>query len=301
MCLSRPLSRAVLSLSLRALTGTNQCATGCAVAEPSRDFAPQCPGPVPPVPRWGALGATAPPARGGPGGGTGRDGFNGTGQQRQRQRQRQDGAGDVPGPALAALPGALHLRPEQQHPLRVQAGAADQGIAILLYLAQKFKTPDHWYPADLQKRARVDEYLSWQHVSIRAKGIKLFLSKVLLPLITGQPLPPEKLEFAIEELNVVLKQFEEKFLQDKPFIAGSEVSLADLVALVELMQAVCADYDLFEKRPKLAEWRRRVEEAVGKQLFLEAHQEIMNVKNLTADQFAPEFLDIVKQQLLNQN
>lgn len=60
--------------------------------------------------------------------------------------------------------------------------------------------------------------------------------QVLLPLLTGQPLPPEKLEFATEELNVALKQFEEKFLQDKPFIAGSEISLADLVALVELMQ-----------------------------------------------------------------
>lgn len=59
---------------------------------------------------------------------------------------------------------------------------------------------------------------------------------MLLPLLTGQPLPPEKLEGVTEELNVVLKQFEEKFLQDKPFIAGSEVSLADLVALVELMQ-----------------------------------------------------------------
>lgn len=45
-------------------------------------------------------------------------------------------------------------------------------------MVQKFKTPDHWYPADLQKRARVDEYLSWQHINIRAKGSKLFLSKV---------------------------------------------------------------------------------------------------------------------------
>lgn len=59
---------------------------------------------------------------------------------------------------------------------------------------------------------------------------------MLLPLLTGQPLSPEKLEGVTEELNVVLKQFEEKFLQDKPFIAGSEISLADLVALVELMQ-----------------------------------------------------------------
>ncbi|NXA03446.1 GSTT1 transferase, partial [Sapayoa aenigma] len=153
-------------------------------------------------------------------------------------------------------------------------------VAILLYLAQKFKTPDHWYPSDLQKRARVDEYLSWQHTTIRAKASKVFLVRVLLPLLTGQPLPAEKLEVATEDLNVVLKQFEEKFLQDKPFIAGSEISLADLVALVELMQPVCAGYDLFEERPKLAEWRRQVEEAVGKQLFQEAHEGIMNIKNL---------------------
>ncbi|XP_027569979.1 glutathione S-transferase theta-1-like isoform X2 [Pipra filicauda] len=175
-----------------------------------------------------------------------------------------------------------------------------ESIAILLYLAQKFKTPDHWYPSDLQKRARVDEYLSWQHANIRAKGSKVFLSKVLLPILTGQPLSAEKLEFLIEDLNVVLKQFEEKFLQDKPFIAGSEISLADLVALVELMQPVGAGYNLFEERPKLAEWRRRVEEAVGKELFQEAHEGIMNIKNLTADQFAPELLESFKQQLLKQ-
>ncbi|NWU61821.1 GSTT1 transferase, partial [Pterocles burchelli] len=153
-------------------------------------------------------------------------------------------------------------------------------VAILLYLARKYKTPDHWYPSDLQKRARVDEYLAWHHANTRVKASKVFSFKVLLPLITGQPLPPEKLEGLIEELNVVLKQFEEKFLQDKPFLAGSEVSLADLVAVVELIQPVCAGYDIFAGRPTLAAWRRRVEDAVGKQLFQEAHEEIMNASTL---------------------
>ncbi|KFP74514.1 Glutathione S-transferase theta-1, partial [Acanthisitta chloris] len=175
-----------------------------------------------------------------------------------------------------------------------------ESIAILLYLAQKFKTPDHWYPSDLQKRARVDEYLSWQHANIHAKGSKVFLTKAVLPILTGQALPPEKMEVITEDLNVVLKQFEEKFLQDKPFIAGSEISLADLVALVGLMQPVGAGYDLFEERPKLAEWRRRAEEAVGKKLFQEAHEGILNVKNLTADKFAPELVENFKQQLLKQ-
>ncbi|NXA38021.1 GSTT1 transferase, partial [Eudromia elegans] len=153
-------------------------------------------------------------------------------------------------------------------------------IAILLYLTRKFKTPDHWYPSDLQKRARVDEYLSWQHTSIRTKGSNLFLAKCLLPLLMGQPLPAQKVQGIAEELNVVLKQFEKKFLQDKPFIVGSEVSLADLVALVELMQPVGAGHNLFEEKPKLAEWRGRVEAAVGPELFAEAHQGILKAKHM---------------------
>ena len=53
-------------------------------------------------------------------------------------------------------------------------------IAILKYLAEKFRTPDHWYPADLQKRARVNEYLAWQHTAIRAHGSKVFWFRVSL-------------------------------------------------------------------------------------------------------------------------
>ncbi len=51
-------------------------------------------------------------------------------------------------------------------------------IAILLYLAEKFKTPDFWYPADLQQRARINEFLSWQHMAIRLHGSKMFWLRV---------------------------------------------------------------------------------------------------------------------------
>lgn len=56
-------------------------------------------------------------------------------------------------------------------------------IAILLYLAEKFKTPDFWYPADLQQRARINEYLSWQHSAIRWQGSKMFWLQVCSPLL----------------------------------------------------------------------------------------------------------------------
>uniref|UniRef100_A0A8D0LAB1 glutathione transferase n=1 Tax=Sphenodon punctatus TaxID=8508 RepID=A0A8D0LAB1_SPHPU len=149
-----------------------------------------------------------------------------------------------------------------------------ESIAILLYLSRKFNTPDHWYPSDVQKRARVDEYLSWQHTAIRAQGCNFYRTKVLMPLLVGKPFPAERLERAVEDLKSTMKQFEEKFLQDKPFIVGNEISLADLVAIVELMQVT--GWDVFEGRPKLTEWRHRVEEAIGKELFREAHEVMLN-------------------------
>ncbi|XP_027747843.1 glutathione S-transferase theta-1 isoform X1 [Empidonax traillii] len=160
--------------------------------------------------------------------------------------------------------------------------------AILLYLSRKYNTPDHWYPSDIQKRARVDEYLSWHHANIRANAPKTMWIKVLIPLFTGQPLPSEKLQEVMDGLSTSLKQFEERFLQDKAFIIGSEISLADLVAIVELMQPVGVGCDIFEDRPRLMEWRRRVEDAVGKELFFQAHEMILNIKELSNIQIDPQ-------------
>lgn len=64
----------------------------------------------------------------------------------------------------------------------------------------------------------------------------LLLVQVLIPLFTGQLLPAEKLQEVMDGLATALDQFEGLFLQDKPFLVGSEVSLADLVAIVDLMQ-----------------------------------------------------------------
>ncbi len=56
------------------------------------------------------------------------------------------------------------------------------------------------------------------------------------PLAMGSEAPKERLDAALENLNQSLKLMEEKFLQDKPFIAGDKISVADLVAIVEIMQ-----------------------------------------------------------------
>ncbi len=50
-------------------------------------------------------------------------------------------------------------------------------MAILSYLSDKHKKTD-WYPTDIQKRARVNEYNNWQHLNLRANGSMLFQTKV---------------------------------------------------------------------------------------------------------------------------
>ncbi|XP_067861565.1 glutathione S-transferase theta-1-like [Heptranchias perlo] len=158
-----------------------------------------------------------------------------------------------------------------------------ESLAILKYLARKYQTPDHWYPADLQKRARVDEYLAWQHMTIRYQGTRIFMFKSLLPALTGQPISKDRVDEAQEDMQSVVQSFENKFLQDGRYIVGEQVSLADLVALVELMQPVGAGLDPLEGRPKLIEWRERVKSAIGKELFDEAHEKMMkNVELLSA-------------------
>lgn len=157
-----------------------------------------------------------------------------------------------------------------------------ESIAILIYMVEKFKTPDHWYPADLQKRARVNEYLSWQHTALRMHGSKIFWFKILIPKILGEEVPKVKMDSALEELEGSLKMVEEKFIQDRPFIAGENISLADLVAIVEIMQVVATGMDVFEKMPKLTAWRERVRAEIGKELFDEAHRGVLAAPEMMA-------------------
>ncbi len=46
------------------------------------------------------------------------------------------------------------------------------------YLVSKHKLPDHWYPADLQQQARIEEYLHWHHTNLRMGAANLIFNKV---------------------------------------------------------------------------------------------------------------------------
>lgn len=160
------------------------------------------------------------------------------------------------------------------------AHTVSPSVAILLYLSRKFKTPDHWYPQDLQARARVDEYLAWQHTALRSSCTRVLWQKVIIPKFVGQPVPPEILASTLAELDRCLQLLEDKFLKDQAFLAGPQISVADLVAITELMHPVSAGCQFFKSRPKLDAWRQRVEAAVGESLFQETHAAVMKIKDL---------------------
>ncbi|XP_030074145.1 glutathione S-transferase theta-1 [Microcaecilia unicolor] len=174
-----------------------------------------------------------------------------------------------------------------------------ESVAILLYLICKFKIPDHWYPREPQKRAQVDEFLAWQHSTIRRHTSQLFWLKVMTPLFVGQQVPPEKMEAASLEMSTTLQQLEKKFLQDKPFIVGEEISLADLVAFTELIQPVESGVDIFANRPKLLAWRERVEASLGKELVKEAHETLHKMKTLKTQNMDPQVVEYMKSKALS--
>ncbi|XP_078523931.1 glutathione S-transferase theta-1-like [Lissotriton helveticus] len=206
---------------------------------------------------------------------------------------------------LVELSKGEHLSAEFKsvNPLRTVPALKDgdftlaESIAILLYLARKFDTPDHWYPADLEKRARVDEYLSWQHNTLRMHSSRVFCYKAMMPILFGKETDPEKMEAALKDLHTTLDQFEEKFLQDKPFIVGDEISMADLMAIVELMQPVGAGVDIFKDRPNLDAWHGRVVAAVGTELFQETHKPMLNCMNMKREPLSPEMVEAMKAKL----
>uniref|UniRef100_A0A8C0RRH2 glutathione transferase n=1 Tax=Canis lupus familiaris TaxID=9615 RepID=A0A8C0RRH2_CANLF len=162
-----------------------------------------------------------------------------------------------------------------------------ESTAILIYLSSKYPTADHWYPSNLQARARIHEYLGWHADCVRGTfGVPLW-TQVLAPLI-GVHLPEEKVQRNRAAMDRALQELEDKFLRDQAFLTGQHVTLADLMALEELIQPVAVGFDLFEGRPKLTAWRERLEAFLGMDLCQETHGLILNILEQAANKKIPD-------------
>jgi len=139
--------------------------------------------------------------------------------------------------------------------------------AIMRYIASKYKMDDHWYPADLVTRARIDQFLDWHHTYLRRGSSQLVFSSQF-GVALGQ-LTPEQAARGTKEgqalLNKSLKRMEQSYLPSaEGFLMGqAQPSIADLSAATELyMTAQLVGLDLKAAYPKVHAWLQRTEQAL---------------------------------------
>ncbi|XP_017045396.1 glutathione S-transferase theta-1 [Drosophila ficusphila] len=137
-------------------------------------------------------------------------------------------------------------------------------IAIIRYLADKGQFDERLYPKSVEARARVDEFLEWQHLNIRLACSLFFRDVWLFPINGLAPKPkPEQIQNLIEGVESNLSLLELLWLE-KDFLAGTNLTVADLMGASEINQLKICHYKVDEKKfPKVAKWLERVREATN--------------------------------------
>ncbi|SPP80474.1 glutathione S-transferase D4-like isoform X1 [Drosophila guanche] len=149
-----------------------------------------------------------------------------------------------------------HLKPEfiKINPQHTIPTLVDNGFvlwesrAILIYLVEKYGKDDSLYPKDPQKRALVNQRLFFDLATLYDG----FSSSYYKFLHTGKFGPPEafkKLETAFELLNT--------FLEGQVYVAGSQLTIADISILSTISTVEVVDFDL-KKYPNVAKWYANV-------------------------------------------
>ncbi|XP_059277729.1 glutathione S-transferase T1-like [Lycium ferocissimum] len=115
--------------------------------------------------------------------------------------------------------------------------------AILRYLAWAFPgIADHWYPADLYKRAKVESVLDWHRTTFPRGPASYVFYSVLAPAV-GLPLNTKAAARTEKNLIASIATIESVWLQKKGrFLLGNDQpSIADLSLACEIMNLEVVD------------------------------------------------------------
>ncbi|CAL8101514.1 unnamed protein product [Orchesella dallaii] len=158
-----------------------------------------------------------------------------------------------------------------------------ESVAILRYLCRTFPVPEHWYPKDSKQMAKVDEFMSWQHTTLRTHGSMFFQAIIIRPRMTGQPVNEKIVEFHGNQLKNVLDQLENIWLKDQQYIAGKDLTIADLLAVTELEQPGMAGYNVRKGYPVVTQYMERVRQRLQPH-YDDAHDVVRKVEKMFAQQ-----------------
>jgi glutathione S-transferase len=130
---------------------------------------------------------------------------------------------------------------------------------ILKYIQESRGLAEHWYPLDLRKRAKVDEYLDWHHNGLRFGAGGYIFRKYVSPL-TGKPAPQGAIQDSLMIFKRSLRIMERYWLKDTPYLNGAEPTLADISAACELAQTKAIKlFDSYPQEfPKAYTWLDRM-------------------------------------------
>ena len=137
--------------------------------------------------------------------------------------------------------------------------------AICKYLASKTKS--EIYPQDLTQKAMVDQWIDFGSLHVGAAVSRVVFNRLFAPLrhieVDERSLK-EGLTFLDQFLPIVEKQ-----LTDNKFIAGNQLSLADINLLAALDPAEISGIDLY-KYSQLSQWRSQLK---GQEFYTKCHKE----------------------------
>ncbi|GMN32164.1 hypothetical protein TIFTF001_003545 [Ficus carica] len=155
--------------------------------------------------------------------------------------------------------------------------------AILIYLACAFPgVADHWYPADLFSRAKINSVLDWHHSNLRQGAAKYVLNTVLAPFL-GLRLNPQAAAEAEKLLSSSLEKIESIWLKGngKFLLGGLQPSIADISLVCEIMQLELLDdkdrVRMLAPHKKVQQWIENTKTATSP-YFDEVHNVLFKVK-----------------------
>lgn len=132
--------------------------------------------------------------------------------------------------------------------------------AIMTYLANSQGWVDV-YPDDYRLRARVDWYLNYHHRNIRDASVGLVAPKIRKDL----NIPIAVQESAKRTLTTALSVLDSGWLKQSPYLAGEQVTLADLAAYVEIGQLQPMFTNVFDLTPfaNVERWLKDMSQVEG--------------------------------------
>lgn len=111
-----------------------------------------------------------------------------------------------------------------------------ESVAILRYLSAKGKIPESLYPKYFVEQARVDEFLEWQHITLRVTCALYFRTIWLDPLLTGRSPSEAKIETLRIHMERNLDIIEDIWLAKSEYLTGPTLTVADILAACEIEQ-----------------------------------------------------------------